>query len=255
MTPFPTPEADAPACLDHLLGDGPIMVLTPHPDDAAFGCGALLSHAFARSGAHVVCMGEGPHAGRAGGAPRIGEMELALVHLRGGAGDITALRRPAGWAEQRDTFPMLATHVGTIARAMGVRRIFSTARTSDDAEHRATAEIAERAAEMYGLELWHYPVWARWTDDALSSGAAPGCLQRLPIGAAAPAKARAIAAFRGQGTRAAPALGDAADLPTDERDQFLVGDEIYMRADRAPSLGGAAPDRTRAATVGPADTP
>ncbi|SFD88534.1 PIG-L deacetylase family protein [Roseivivax sediminis] len=230
MTPDITPGGALPDCIAKLLDDGPIVVLTPHPDDNAFGCGALLSHAFARNGAHVICMGEGAHSGRNGGhpAPRPGEIELAMAHLGGRADDVTALRRPCGWPDQRDTFAMLATHVGTIARAIGARRIFSTAVISDNADHRATAEIAERATSMYGLELYHYAVWSRWTEATFGADGSAGIMHRLPVGEAAAAKGRALASFRSRFDALAKGSAHGAGLPQSYRDRFLTGDEVFF---------------------------
>ncbi|ETX28949.1 PIG-L deacetylase family protein [Roseivivax isoporae] len=226
--PDPDTETDPSQTIARLLSDGPVLVLTPHPDDEVFGCGALLWHAFARHGAQVVCMAEAAHAGRHGGHPaaRRGELELAIAHLGGRPHDITSLRLAPGWAGQRDTFRMIATHVGAVARAIGARRIFATAQTSDNEDHRAVAEIAGIAAGMFDLDLWHYPVWATWPDDH----GARGTLYRLPVGRAAAAKARALAAFRSRFvTRAHPECALPELLPKAYRDRFLKGDEMFYQ--------------------------
>lgn len=232
MTNAVTTEPKSPQCISALLEE-PIVILTPHPDDNAFGCGALMTHAFANKGAHIICMGEGPHAG-ANAAPcaRPGEIELAVAHLGGQPSDITAMRRPAGWAEQRDTFPMLARHVGTIARAIGARRIFSTADTSDNAEHRATAEVAAMAAELFELHLCHYPVWAEWSETTLADVFPGGTLHRLPIGESAAAKSRALAAFRSRFGQDLPSGPDGFTLPDPYRTRFLSADELFFEAAR-----------------------
>ncbi|ETX14360.1 LmbE family protein [Roseivivax halodurans JCM 10272] len=236
-------KPETPLCIAQLLEE-PIVVLTPHPDDNAFGCGALLTHAFANKGAHIICMGEGPHAGAFGGpCARRGEIELAVAYLGGQPGDITALRRPAGWAEQPDTFRMLARHVGTIAQAMGARRIFSTADTSENAEHRATAEVAAMAAEMFDLSLCHYQVWAEWTEAALEGASPGGTLHRLPVGDAVAAKSRALGAFRSRFGQDLPSGPSGITLPADYTARFLGADELFYEAARASRPGKVSDDR------------
>ena len=233
MTKEVISKPELPQCIAQLLEE-PIVILTPHPDDNALGCGALLTHAFANKGAHIICMGEGPHTGAHGGpTARRGEIELAVAYLGGQPGDITALRRPAGWAEQRDTFKMLARHVGTIAQATGARRIFSTADTSENAEHRATAEVAAMAAEMFDLRLCHYQVWAEWTEAALSDASPGGTLHRLPVGDAAAAKSRALGAFRSHSGRNLSSGQTGITLSTEYHTRFLGTDELFYEAMRS----------------------
>lgn len=259
-----TDTTDDTACIDTLL-DGPILVLAPHPDDETLGCGALLSHAFARHGAHVICMTDGsaapdgPWTWSPGehGRHRLGELDLAVSHLGGHASDITCLRRPAGWTERTETFRMLATHIGVIAGSVGARRIFATAGTGGNDDHRATACVAELAASLYGLDLWYYPVWSQWNAADLADRSRIARAHRLPLGAATEAKTRALGAHRSQLDAAVPDAVAWPGAPRTLRDLFLGRDEVFFKpaSPALPCLSPSVPDEAAAEPDMPRMTP
>jgi len=155
-----------------LTGGAPIVVLAPHPDDESLGCGALLAHAFAHDGAHVICMTDGSasHLGsRAWPAARLaaerrGELRRAIGHLGGTDADMTWLGHPDGWLGAQDQDAVVAT-VAAICLATGARHLFAPAPEDHHEDHKATSRIAVRVADrITRLSLWTYPVWSRWDE-------------------------------------------------------------------------------------------
>ena len=140
------------------LIDAPVVILVPCSDALSPECRALLRRAFAGPGAHVICMREAGN-GSSFGAPclRAGATEMAFAELGGRPGEITALRRPTGWAGQSNTFTMLARQVGAVAQAIGAYRLILMPGSDADVEHQATGQIADMAAAMFDLQVSHVP--------------------------------------------------------------------------------------------------
>lgn len=220
-----------------LTGHRPIVVLAPHPDDEALGCGGLLAHAFATHGAHVVLMTDGTqsHPGstawpaEARASLRAAELEASVRELGGSPADITRLGLPDAGMTSSDTgIPALARQLSSLLSRLGARCLFATAPTDPHCDHQATAEIARQAARLSGARLFFYPIWSRWTDSDFRSGLPQTREVRLDTRDVRLIKARAIAAHQSQ-------LGD---IICDDPEGFtldpafvrlfLHGDELFF---------------------------
>ena len=160
---------------EYLTRGAPIVVLAPHPDDESLGCGALLTHAFAQRGAHVICMTDGSasHPGSTEWPParlanaRRFELERAVACLGGTPSDITWLGHPDGWLGAQDR-KAVAAGTAQICRDLGARHLFAPAVQDHHEDHRSTARIAHIVATtVLGLVQFAYPVWSRHDDPDL----------------------------------------------------------------------------------------
>ena len=166
------PPRVAPATL---TGGAPIVVLAPHPDDESLGCGALLAHAFAHRGAHVICMTDGcaSHPGsldwpaaRLSAKRRI-ELDIAVACLGGTTANATWLGHPDGWLGAQDQ-TVIALRIAAICRVLGARHLFATAEQDHHEDHKSTARIARQvSAILPRVTHFAYPVWSRHDDPDL----------------------------------------------------------------------------------------
>ena len=221
-----------------LTGNAPIVVLAPHPDDESLGCGALLAHAFAHCGAHVICMTDGSasHPGSADWPParlateRRGELGRAVEHLGGGPDDVTWLGHSDGGLGAQDAEAVAAVIAGTCRRT-GARRLFAPAPEDHHEDHKATARIARMVTQgRADIALYHYPVWSRWDDPDLARRVARHNPVALDPGPWRTAKRRAIDAHAtqlGQIVQDDPA---GFVLPQAFVEAFANGAEIYWRS-------------------------
>jgi LmbE family N-acetylglucosaminyl deacetylase len=232
------PWAPVPAI--DLVGERPIMVLAPHPDDETLGCGTLLSHAFDGSGAHVVCLTDGAasHPGSRSHPPaalartRRAELEQAVTHLGGSVSDVTWLGLPDG-ALGTVTAMEVADRIAALADKLGVQHVFAPAQEDAHEDHKATARIARLLGGLRPeLEIWAYPVWSRWDEPdfcALVDGHRPVTLDGSAF------RIRKSAAINAHASQLG---GVIEDDPTGFRmapgfvDRFLEGDEIFWRVQR-----------------------
>lgn len=190
-----------------LSGDRPVVVLAPHPDDESLGCGALLAHAFAGPGGHVVCMtdGAGSHPGSVTHPParlaacRAAELDAAVIALGGRPADITRLALPdAGMGEIAADYDAVAARIADLAGQLDAGLILTTAPTDPHCDHVATAEIGRRAARRAGLRCLFYPIWSRWADPNFHDRLAARREYRLASAAMRERKRTAIAAHASQ---------------------------------------------------------
>lgn len=231
-------EAAVPEiAFETLSGGRPVVVLAPHPDDEALGCGALLSHAFAGPGGHVVCMTDGgaSHPGSTAWPrdrlveQRARELDAAVNALGGHAGDVTRLALPdagmPGLTEvERDR---IAQRIADLAERLGAELLVATAASDPHCDHVVTAGIGRRAADLGGMRCLYYPIWSRWTGQVVS-----GTRYRLPSAAMRPRKASAIAAHHSQHGGLIADDPQGFVLPEDFVSRFLESDEIFVDVPR-----------------------
>jgi LmbE family N-acetylglucosaminyl deacetylase len=176
VTPHTLVVVDA----DVLTGGAPIVVLAPHPDDESLGCGALLAHAFAHDGAHVICMTDGSasHPGSREWPParlaaaRRRELARAIGHLGGTGVDMTWLGHPDGWLGAQNPDAVVASVAG-ICRRIEARHLFAPAADDHHEDHKSTARIALRVKkENPEITLFTYPLWSRWDDPEFAAAVA-----------------------------------------------------------------------------------
>ncbi|MDO7877065.1 PIG-L deacetylase family protein [Hymenobacter sp. ASUV-10] len=229
MTAF----ADLPLrSADYAAQFGPTVVVIPHPDDEALGCGGLLA-LLAQAGqpVHPVLVSDGtmshprsrlfsPEARR---AVREGELRHSLSLLGVDAHEPLCLRLPDGQvpAEGQPGFTEAVKRLRTFLEETQPATVLAPWRRDPHPDHRASSQLVQAAlaqlpAPPHRLE---YVVWA-W------ERAAPADLPqpadgvrgfRLDIGAALPQKQRAIRAHRSQ---------LAPGIFTDDANGFLLYPEM-----------------------------
>jgi LmbE family N-acetylglucosaminyl deacetylase len=220
------------------LSEGrPVLVLSPHPDDEALGCGALLAAAFAGPGAHVVSMTDGgashPNSCRwppdAIAALRRRELDAALSALGGSRQAVTRLGLPdGGMLDLAHRFPEIARQIAKLAGALGIRSLFAPAETDPHCDHLATAQIARLAAADAGVRLLSYPIWSRWAAPDFRDHLPAHIEHRLDATGSRTAKCAAIAAHATQHGRIIADDPEGFVLPREFLRLFETGDEIFF---------------------------
>ncbi len=196
------------AGLEALIGEGPLLVLAPHPDDESLGCGGAIAEARARGQAvfvAVVTDGTASHpkskvypAARLQ-ALREEEVRAAVAELGVPSSCLTFLGLPDGRAPHRGpAFDRAAATLTGLARSQGVGTVCATWRHDPHPDHLATYRLGRAVATAAGIRLLCYPVWG-WTLSArtwLPRGELDGF--RVDIGARLEAKRRAVACHHSQ---------------------------------------------------------
>lgn len=227
--------------MDELALGGPVLVLAPHPDDEALGCGLLLASVWAAGGvAHVACLTDGAasHPGSPSHPPariarlRAGEMREAVAALGGSAEDLTFLGH-ADAALHRVSPDVLDTQVGALADRLDAAMLVAPSPLDPHCDHVAAAGSAARvAAARPGTRLVLYPVWSRW----IAGGTAPhpggGRARALDRPAHLPAKRCAIAAHASQAGAVVTDAPDAFEMPEGFAAMFGTGAEPYFEVAR-----------------------
>ena len=193
---------------------GPTVVVAPHPDDEALGCGgllALLRQAGQPTAAVLVSDGTGSHpasglfSGPARRAVREAEFRHALTLLGTDAHEPLLLGLPDGRVPATAAEPGFADAVarlGEYLRRHGATTVLVPWRRDPHPDHRATAALVQAA--LAGMALpprrLEYLVWAweRAAPEDLPVPADGVCGFRLDIAAVTAPKQLAIAAHRSQ---------------------------------------------------------
>ncbi|WP_181408126.1 PIG-L family deacetylase [Pararhizobium mangrovi] len=223
--------ADAPVTeAGRLVGDGALVVLSPHPDDETFGTSALISGS-ARAGRTmgIVAVTDGEASHRSPSIPRerlaeirTAEQQAAVESL--GVADARWLRlHLADSGAGRD--PRMAEAAGRVATFLdeiGATALCAPHPDDPHPDHHATAALAEAVRALRPrIRLLHYYVWSmRLGDDepCRTEGLTP-----FRLATDIEAKGRAIACHRSQ-------LGA---LVTDDPEGFVLP-EWFLEAQRAP---------------------
>lgn len=187
-----------------LFGDGPLLVLAPHPDDESLGCGGILLEAATRGvPAYVAVLTDGAasHPGSQDwpaarlAAARRRELIAAASVLGVPAARLLFLQAPDGAApHEGPAFAALAARLAAAVQAWKVRTLLATWIGDPHGDHGAAAKLA---ASVPGIRLWFYPVWA-WTVPADGWLPDVGDGARIAVSRHRAAKRAAIAAHRTQ---------------------------------------------------------
>jgi LmbE family N-acetylglucosaminyl deacetylase len=179
------------------LPGGPIVIVSPHPDDEVFGAGGLIAKASRQGrGVTVVSVTDGEAAYPDWhGLNQIRRRELSdALHVLGSA-PIAArqLRLPDGRVDE---------HRGQLSAALdrlvspGTLLVAPYERDGHP-DHDATAEVCCEISRLRGVALWRYPIWA-W-HHSTPERFADGIWGRFPLDAETrKTKAQAIACFASQ---------------------------------------------------------
>ena len=198
------PVADARS----LLGEQPVLVLAPHPDDESLGCGGLIAECRAQGrdvGVVVLTDGAASHprsreypAWRLA-ALRMAEARAAIATLGLAEDRIVFLGLPDGGSPLKGKrLDQAAARVVKQALAWRVGTICTTWLHDPHRDHRSAYRIGQRAAREVGARLFCYPVWG-WTVPADAwLPATPVRGARLDITGHLAVKQRAIACHRSQ---------------------------------------------------------
>jgi LmbE family N-acetylglucosaminyl deacetylase len=194
---------DAPIVdLHTLIGDRPILILAPHPDDETIGCGGLIRQAVrAGNDVFIDILTDGsrshPHSkvfDRARlSALREEEAVAAVTRLGLGEGALRFWREEDSHlaSEDDDTARLTAT-LRTRIEATRAGAVFVTWTDDPHCDHKAAFRLAVRSLReiVAPPRLYAYPVWS-WTID-LERNASEGDVFRLAIGGDLEIKRRAL---------------------------------------------------------------
>lgn len=152
---------------DRLLGDRPLVILAPHPDDETLGCGALLSDAAAQgTRCHVICVtdGAGSHPGSATWpAARLAQARQAELRA---ACAVLAPEAQVTWLGYPDCGA--PDDAGAAQRLSGLiapdALVLASWGRDPHIDHQRVARLAARiAAQRPDIALAFYPIWGRFT--------------------------------------------------------------------------------------------
>lgn len=196
-----------------VLAEGPLLVIAPHPDDEALGCGGLIAARRAAGGTVIVIFltdGAASHrehpelSATTLAARRRTEALASLAVLGVSSADTFFLDAPDGElgrlpaAEHARLVEALAAHV----RRVCPTTIVSVWRRDGSTEHEAaalTVNEALRRAEWSRGVLLEYPVWSLWNPRWLArSLRGARRVHRLALGPYADTKRAAVQAHRSQ---------------------------------------------------------
>ena len=214
----------------HLLADGPLLILAPHPDDESLGCGGLIAAA-CQAGAPVFVLittdGAGSHPGSRAYPPnrlrglRAQEARNAMAELGLPPDRIAFLglpdtRSPSCGPALHDA----ATAVVALMRRHCIATTLTTWAHDPHCDHASAHRIASQAAARTGTRHKAFPVWG-WTlpPDTPLPALPTGC--RIDITPHLAAKRRAIAAHCSQ----------YAGLITDDPDGFQLPSDFLALFD------------------------
>lgn len=194
----------AQSATDWLAGVARLVVVSPHPDDEALGCGGLIATARAIGlPVRVVSVTDGEACypdspvwpAQRLRTVRRQELECALAILGVEIDAIDTLDIGDGRVSERESALVRALapvlHTGD--------RVLTTWRGDGHPDHEATARAVERAAAERRASVVQFPVWAwHWLSPDVPVSPLPGAQRLLLTPAACRAKAAALGCFVSQ---------------------------------------------------------
>lgn len=184
-----------------LKGSRRLLVIAPHPDDEALGCGGLMWTA-RQSGLEVavvsVTNGEACYPGmdaHALATTRHAELLAAAATLGIPARNVRALGVPDGGVTGCET--LVEERLAALVQPSDL--VLATWEHDGHPDHEGTARAARRAATTVGARYASYPVWAwHWLDVNASRHRFNGGVRFELSPAARAAKRQAVARFESQ---------------------------------------------------------
>lgn len=223
-----------------MAGPGAVLVLAPHPDDEALGCGGTLSLLAARGvPTHVAFLTDGSashpahpvFSGAEVAALRTGEARRAVAAVGVEPGRVTFLGAPDGRLDRLAAAEARAIEgrIAALVTAVGPDRIFLPCRRDGSSEHEGAFVLVGRAVALTPLRprILEYPVWAWWNPRRLVGPLLHArTVWRSELGAAAAVKAAAVSSYQSQ---LAPLPPDpTAALPEGFASMFAGGTEYFF---------------------------
>jgi LmbE family N-acetylglucosaminyl deacetylase len=220
------------------FGDGPVLVLAPHPDDESLGCGGLIAEACRQGIPPIVAIltdGSMSHPN----SPSYPAERLRALRERETRSAMDALLLPQDRLEflrytdthaPRDGAALLAAagRIAALVRQAACCTVAVTWRHDPHCDHAAAAAIAEAVCRITQARLVFYPIWG-WTlppDTELGEESLRGF--QLDISRHLPAKRAAIAAHRSQYGGIITDDPGAFQMPQDFIERFLGPTEVFL---------------------------
>ena len=214
------------AGLRDLLGDSPVLVLAPHPDDESLGCGGLIAQCHAQAvPVYVLVLTDGsgshPQSRRYPkerlAALRAEEARSAMAALGLPQGHVEFLGLPDGGAPLHGRrLRATAARIAAYARARDVGTICTTWQHDPHHDHLAAYRLGQLAARETGAKLLCYPVWGWTVPEHAWLPATQVRGVRLDVRDQLADKQKAIACYRSQTT----------DLVGDDPSGFRLSDAV-----------------------------
>ena len=171
-----------------IVGQGPALVLAPHPDDESLGCGSLLAACW-RQGIpiHVAFLTDGAASHRRSRLwPR---RRLAFVRRKEATRAIRALGGDPGRDATFLDFPDAGLHLvaaGLLERAIDglvdgseIRTLIAPSPFDAHCDHKAAFDVAEaQLRKRPGMRLITYPIWSRWLAQDINVPGPRGAVRR-----------------------------------------------------------------------------
>ncbi|WMS44543.1 bifunctional PIG-L family deacetylase/class I SAM-dependent methyltransferase [Acuticoccus sp. MNP-M23] len=158
---------------ERLIGNGGLVVLSPHPDDETLGASGLIAgaHAAGRKVALVALTdGDGSHRGSRTHPParlaalREREQAAAMDVLAPGT-EILRLRLPDGASMHHADFGGAAESVAALCTRIGATALATTPPRDNHPDHDAAWALAAQVEQMLpGLRLLAFPIWSVRTE-------------------------------------------------------------------------------------------
>ena len=165
-------RAAPPVDFTTLVGDGPILVLAPHPDDETIGCGGLIREAVRRGvpvAVDILTDGSRSHPS----SPSFSRARVAALRREEAARALACLgldrARLDAWDVEDSRLAVAEELVDRLRRRVdevGASSVFVTWVGDPHCDHQAAFELAARAVRASAARprLYAYPVWS-WTID------------------------------------------------------------------------------------------
>ncbi len=223
-----------------MAAPGAVLVLAPHPDDEALGCGGTIALLVARGVAtHVAFLTDGSASHPAHpvfsaaevAVLRTGEARRAAAVLGVETARVSFLGAPDGRLNrlQPEEAVAIEGRIAALVTAVGPAGIFLPCRRDGSSEHEAAFVLVGRAVASTPLRprILEYPVWAWWNPRRLVEPLLRArTVWRSELGPAAAVKAAAVASYRSQ---LAPLPPDPAPaLPEGFASMFAGGTEYFF---------------------------
>lgn len=223
--------------LQTLVGEGPVFVLAPHPDDESIGCGGLIAASAAARipvFVHVLTDGRHSHPGSRVWPPeriaerREAEARRAGAHL-GLAPEALRFERELDgsllfdWSNANN----VAARIAEQASRWRTPIIVAPWRADPHPDHMATSVIADLVEQACsGARGLRYLVWAKNSRAIIAEAAERGGAVRFPISPYRKHKRRAVRAYRSQSGRLITDTAKTRSLP--RLSDFIGRYETYL---------------------------